>query len=367
VGIDLGDKKSRVCILDEPGNIVSQEWVVTTPEAFRKRFEGQAPMHIAMEVGTHSRWASELLRSCGHNVRVADARQLALITQSNAKSDKRDALTLARMLRADASLLSPITHRAEQLQMDLTLIRMRNNLVETRTRFVSSVRGVVKATGARLPDCGTANFSQEVGEQIPEPLRPALAPMLELIDQLNEKIYEYDCQLEHWARTRYAESSRLTQIHGVGTLTALMFMLTVGDKERFSRTRDIGSFLGLPAQELEAHWPRLSQSGDIEPQLPITKAGDGLLRKTLVECAQSIVGPCGKDTDLRRWGLKRIESGNGSKRARQRAVVGVARRLAVLMMSLWKSGKSYDPLAQELEAHLRHSRAQEEANKEVAA
>ena len=350
VGIDLGDKKSRVCILDEPGNIVSQEWVVTTPEAFRKRFEGQAPMHIAMEVGTHSRWASELLRSCGHNVRVADARQLALITQSNAKSDKRDALTLARMLRADASLLSPITHRAEQLQMDLTLIRMRDNLVETRTRFVSSVRGVVKATGARLPDCGTANFSQQVGEQIPEPLRPALAPMLELIDQLNEKIYEYDCQLEHWARTKYAESSRLTQIHGVGTLTALMFMLTVGDKERFSRTRDIGSFLGLR--------PRLSQSGDIEPQLPITKAGDGLLRKTLVECAQSIVGPCGKDSDLRRWGLKRIESGNGSKRARQRAVVGVARRLAVLMMSLWKSGKSYDPL--------RHSRTLE-ANKEVAA
>jgi transposase len=351
VGIDLGDKRSRVCILDEHGNTVSEEWVVTTPDAFRKRFEGQAPMHMAMEVGTHSRWASELLRGCGHNVRVADARQLALITQSNAKSDKRDALTLARMLRADASLLSPITHRAEQLQMDLTSIRMRNNLVETRTRFVSSVRGVVKATGARLPDCGTANFSQQVGEQIPEPLRPALAPMLELIDQLNEKIYEYDCQLEHWARKRYEESSRLTQIHGVGTLTALMFMLTVGDKERFSRTRDIGSFLGLR--------PRLSQSGDIEPQLPITKAGDGLLRKTLVECAQSIVGPCGKDTDLRRWGLKRIESGNGSKRARQRAVVGVARRLAVLMMSLWKSGKSYDPL--------RHSRAQEEANKEVAA
>jgi hypothetical protein len=163
------------------------------------------------------------------------------------------------------------------------------------------------------------------------------------IQQLNEATYEYDCLLEPWAGTRYEESSRLTQIKGVGTLTALTFMLTVGDKARFSRTRDIGPYLGLR--------PRLGQSGDNEPQLRITKAGDGLLRKTLVECAQYMVGPFGQDSDLRRWGLKMIEAGNGSKRARQRAVVGVARRLAVLLMSLWKSGQSYDPL--------RHSRAQE--------
>ena len=257
---------------------------------------------------------------------------------------------LAQLLRADASLLSPITHRDEQVQMDLTLIRMRDNLVETRTRFVSSVRGVVKATGARLPSCETVNFPQQVVEQIPQPLRPALGPMLELIDHLNEQIYQYDCQLEHWARTRYVESRWLTQVKGVGTLTALTFMLTAGDKKRFSRTRDIGPFLGLR--------PRLGQSSESQPQLPITKAGDGLLRKTLVECAQYIVGPFGQDSDLRRWGLKMIESGNGSKRARQRAVVGVARRLAVLLMSLWKSGQTYEPL--------RHSRAQED-NQGVAA
>jgi transposase len=350
VGIDLGDKKSRVCIVDEQGQVVSQEWVVTTPEALLKRFHGDPAMRIAMEVGTHSRWASELLGKCGHDVRVADARQLALITNSNAKSDKRDARTLAQLLRADPRLLSPIEHRAENLQMDLTVIRMRDNLIETRTRLVSSIRGVVKATGARLPKCETASFPQQVGGVIPEPLRPALAPVLEVIDRLNEELYEYDCLLEHWARTRYQESSRLTQVKGVGTLTALTFMLTVGDKERFSRTRDIGSFLGLR--------PRLDQSGDSHPQLRITKAGDGLLRKTLVECGQYMLGPFGQDSDLRRWGLKMIEDGNGSKRARQRAVVGVARRLAVLLMSLWKSGQTYDPL--------RHSRAQESSQEAVA-
>jgi transposase len=350
VGIDLGDKKSRVCIVDEQGEIVSQEWVVTTPGAFLKRFRSEAAMRIAMEVGTHSRWASELLGRCGHDVRVADARQLALITNSNAKSDKRDARMLAQLLRADPRLLSPIEHRPEKLQMDLTVIRMRDNMIDTRTRLVSSVRGVVKATGARLPSCETAGFPQQVADVIPEPLRPALAPMLEVIDKVNEEIYEYDCLLEHWAQTRYPESSRLTQVKGVGTLTALMYMLTVGDKNRFSRTRDIGPFLGLR--------PRSGQSGDSDPQLRITKAGDGLLRKTLVECAQYIVGPFGEDSDLRRWGLKMIAGGNGSKRAKQRAVVGVARRLAVLMMSLWKSGQTYEPL--------RHSQAQE-SSKEVAA
>ena len=115
-------------------------------------------MNIAMEVGTHSRWTSELLRRCGHNVGVADARQLALITQSNAKIDKRDARTLAQLLRADASLLSPITHRDEPLQMDLTLIRMRANLVETRTRFVSSVRVVVRQQERVCPAATRSSF-----------------------------------------------------------------------------------------------------------------------------------------------------------------------------------------------------------------
>lgn len=202
---------------------------------------------------------------------------------------------------------------------------------------------MVKATGARLPSGETSSFPQHVADLIPESLRPAVAPILEVIDGLNEAIYEYDCLLEHWARTRYEESSRLTQITGVGTLTALTFMLTVGDKERFSRSRDIGPYLGLR--------PRLSQSSDKDPQLRITKAGDGLLRKMLVECAQYMVGPLGPDSDLRRWGLKMIAAGNGSKRARQRAVVGVARRLAVLLMSLWKSGQAYEPL--------RHSQAPE--------
>ena len=289
-----------------------------------------------MEVGAHSRWASDLLEKCGHDVRVANARRLAVITNSNAKSDKRDAEVLARLVRSDMKLLSPIQHRAERLQMDLALLRMRDNLVEARTQLVNSVRGVVKATGAWLPKCETQQFPQYVKDLIPEPLRPAVAPVLEVIDGLNEQIYQYDCHLEHWARTRYEESTRLTQVNGVGTVTALGFMLTVGDKERFSRSRDIGPYLGLR--------PWMAQSSESNPELGITKSGDTLLRKLLVQCAQHMLGPFGEDSDLRRWGLKMIEEGHGSKHAKARAVVAVARRLAVLLISLWKSGEKYEAL-----------------------
>jgi len=207
VGIDLGDKRSRVRMTDEQGKVLLEEWVATTPEAFFKRFSDRGRMCIALEVGTHSRWTSEVLGRCGHDVKVADARQLELIAKSNAKSDKRDARTLAQMVRAAPNLLSPIQHRAEAAQMDLTLLHMRDNLVETRTRLISSVRGVVKATGGRLPECASMTFPHEVGAAIPEGLRPAAVPLLEVIDKLNEEIYRYDCTVEHWARTRYPESA----------------------------------------------------------------------------------------------------------------------------------------------------------------
>lgn len=119
-------------------------------------------------------------------------RKLDLISKSNAKSDKRDARTLAQLVRADASLLSPIEHGAEEVQMDLTLLHMRDNLVAARTRLISSIRGVVKASGERLPESVSATFPQEVGTAVPEGLRPAVAPLLEVIDKLNEEIFRYD-------------------------------------------------------------------------------------------------------------------------------------------------------------------------------
>src|ERR1035437_9476712 len=136
------------------------------------------------------------------------------------------------------------------------------------------------------------------------------------------------------AQTRYPQTALLTQVSGVWTLTAMAFVLTIEDPQRFARSRDVGCYLGLR--------PKQQDSGERSPQLRITKAGDSYLRKMLVSCAHYIIGPFGPDTDLRRWGLKLCE--RGGKNAKKRAVVAVARKLAVLLHRLWVTGEVYEPL-----------------------
>jgi transposase len=289
---------------------------------------------IALEAGTHSRWMSALLRECGHEVIVADPRRLRLLTTSDKKNDPQDARTLAQMAWAKPALLAPVRHRSAETQRDLNLVRARDLLVEARTKLINGVRCLVKGLGARVPKCASMQFSQQAHLHMPEQARPAAAPLLEVIDELSAKIREYDEMLEHVAVTRYPQTAVLKQVSGVGTLSALAFVLTIEEPHRFRRSRDVGCYLGLR--------PKQQDSGDRSPQLRITKAGDSYLRKTMVSCAHYILGPFGPDTDLRRWGLRLCE--RGGKNAKKRAVVAVARKLAVLLHRLWVTGDVYEPL-----------------------
>jgi transposase len=289
---------------------------------------------IALEAGTHSRWMSALLRECGHEVIVADPRRLRLLTTSDKKNDPQDARTLAQMAWAKPALLAPVRHRSADAQRDLNLVRARDLLVEARTKLINGVRCLVKGFGARVPKCASMQFSQQAHLHLPEEARPAAGGLLEVIDELSEKIRDYDEMLEHVALTRYPQTALLKQVSGVGTLSAMAFVLTIEEPHRFRRSRDVGCYLGLR--------PKQQDSGDRSPQLRITKAGDSYLRKMLVSCAHYILGPFGPDTDLRRWGLRLCE--RGGKNAKKRAVVAVARKLAVLLHRLWVTGEVYEPL-----------------------
>ena len=333
VGIDLGDRWSRVCILDKAGEIVEESAVRTTAEALRKRFESAEPVRIAIEVGTHSPWVSRVLKKCGHEVLVANARKLRLIYRNDKKSDKIDAQYLARLARVDPKLLAPIQHRGAKAQADLALLRSRDSLVKARTQLVNHVRGVVKAVGERLPSCSTESFHRKVNGSIPEVLVPALKPVVEQIQSLTEQIRQYDKRIEWMGQNKYLETNQLRQVSGVGPLTSLAYVLTIEDPKRFSKSREVGSFLGLR--------PRQSDSGKSEPQLRITKAGDECLRRLLVGSAQYILGPFGPKTDLREWGLGLAK--RGGKNAKKRAVVAVARKLSVLLHRLWVTGEDYEP------------------------
>jgi transposase len=333
IGLDLGDKTSRYCVLGEQGEIVQEGNVGTTKKALAQNFGALRRCRMAMEVGTHSPWVSRLLKSLGHEVIVANARQVKLISQSSRKDDRLDAQTLARLARVDPQLLRPIQHRSERAQAHLMLIRVRAALVEARSSLVNTARGLAKSVGERLPKCDTDQMGVERLEGLPAELRQALQPLLEQIESVTEKIKESDGRIEQIARTEYPETALLKQVSGVGTLIALTFVLTIEDRDRFQKSRDVGCYVGLR--------PKRSESGESQPQLRITKEGDVYLRKMLVQGAHYILGYRGPDTDLKRWGLRL--AGHG-KNAKKRAVVAVARKLGILLHRLWVTGEVYEPL-----------------------
>jgi transposase len=334
IGIDVSDKYSRVCVLDGSGAVVEEGRVATTGPAFRRRFSAAPPARVAIEAGAHSAWISRLLEEAGHEVFVANPRRLRLIYENDKKSDRVDAEWLARVARLDATLLAPIHHRDSESQAALALLRARDVLVRARTQLVNHVRGTVKAFGLRLPRCSTHSFVRQITPSLPATLAPLLAPVLEAIDTVSGQIRAYDRHVAALADSSYPETRRLRQVPGVGPVTALTYVLTLEDPERFPSSRAVGSYLGLR--------PRQRDSGGDEPQLRITKAGDGAVRRLLVGCAHYILGPFGPDSDLRRWGLRLAE--RGGKTAKKRAVVAVARKLAVLLHRLWVTGETYEPL-----------------------
>jgi len=334
VGIDLGDKQSAYCILDAEGDVLSEGTIRTTEGGFEQQFQSMKACRIALETGTHSPWVSRLLQSYGHDVIVANARQLRIIYESDRKNDKVDARTLARLARIDKDLLHPIRHRGEKAQADLTMLRARDALVQVRTKLINCARGLVKSVGSRLPSASGDYFARKAREHLPEAIRDALTPLLDQIEQISTQLREYDKRIEQMAKKDYSLTQLMRQIPGVGVITSMAFTLTIDDPHRFNKSRDIAGYLGL--------LPRQSDSGDSKPQLRITKAGDHMVRRLLVGCAHYILGHFGPDSDLRRWGLSLMV--RGGKNAKKRAVVAVARKLAVLMHKLWVTGEVYEPL-----------------------
>ena len=334
IGMDLGDKTSRYCVLGASGAVVEEGSVATSRKGMTQVFGRMGRCRIAIEVGTHSPWVSRLLNSMGHEVIVANARQVKLISASSRKDDRLDAQTLARLARVDRQLLRPIQHRSEKAQQHLMKIRVRAKLVDTRTSLVNAGRGMSKAVGERLPACDADAMGLEQMAGLPAGLKETLKPLLELVESLTKKIKECEKEIEQIARIEYPETYVLRQVSGVGNLIALTFVLTVEDRERFQKSRDVGCYVGLR--------PKGSESGQSQPQLRITKEGDNYLRKMLVQGAHCILSHRGPDSDLKRWGLKLAE--RGGKNAKKRAIVAVARKLAVLLHALWVSGEVYEPL-----------------------
>jgi len=334
IGLDLGDRWSRYCLMGASGEITKEDRVRTTADGLREQFGHLKGVRIILEAGTHSPWASRELKSQGHDVIIANARKVRLIYESDRKNDRMDARMLARLGRVDVNLLSPIQHRSAEVQADLAVVRGRDALVTARTQLVNATRGIVKSMGGRLPSSTTAAFANKVESLIPTELQAALTPLIKSIRHLSEQIQRCDRRVAELSEKKYPETRLLQQVQGIGPLISLTYVLTIENPKRFSKSRTVGSYLGLR--------PKQSESGKSSPQLGISKSGNGYLRRLLVQGAHYILGPFGKDCRLRRWGLEL--SARGGKNSKKRAVIAVARKLAVLLHRLWSTAEVYDPL-----------------------
>ena len=331
-GIDIGDRFCRVFVMKNDGTREDAWRMPTTRKGLSKAFAGKERMRIALEVGTHSGWICRDLEAMGHEVVVANPRRLEAIWKNWKKSDDQDAECLARLVRVDPQLLKPVKHRSESEARHMAMVRSRAVLVATRTSLINHVRSMLKTMGLRAPKCSSSAFVKRVNATLGEADLEALKGVLSCLAETDARVREYDRKLEELAKAHSPETTSLQTVPGVGPITALVFRLVVQSPERFPDSRSVAAYLGLV--------PRRDQSGERDPQLGISKAGDDYLRTLLVQAGHYLIGPFGQDCRLRRWGL--ALAGRGGKNAKKRAVVAVARKLSVVLLAMWRSGQDFD-------------------------
>lgn len=333
MGMDLSDRVAHYHVQRGDGLTLATGKVATLREDLAALFVQWKGCRLVIEAGGHSPWISRLATECEMQVVVANPRRVDLISKSNRKTDRSDAELLAQLGRTNVALLAPITHRSKQAQADLGVERARDQVVKLRTSLINHVRAVLKSNGYRAPSTSARSFGRRASASIPPELKPALQPLMELIRAADSQIKGFEEKMAKLGKARYQPTQIVRQVPGVGPMGSFSFVLTVEDPKRF-RSRAVPAYLGLV--------PRKKSSGTSDPQMHITKAGDERVRRHLVLAANYIMGRFGPDCDLRRFGMR--IAGNGTdKAAKKRARVAVARKLAVLMHHLWRTGEVYDP------------------------
>jgi len=325
-GIDLHAEYSQICILDEDGEVMETSRIWTSRKAL-ERFFRRDRMRVVIEAGGSSPWVSRLLESLGHEVVVCSPRRVRLIAQSKLKNDRIDAEVLARLVRLDPEFLKPIRHRSEEAQLLRSNLKVRGAMVEARTKWINTIRGLLRGFGYKVSGKAPHTFAERVDRmKLPNELRAVIEPLLEQLDLLSGEIQRRDEHLEEIAKG-LPEVEHLREIPGVGPVVATYFVLTIDDPDRFKNSRDVASFFGLR--------PTMRESALITHFGRITREGDPEMRRLLVQAAHACLRTRA-DSELKSWALALAQRrGNG------KAVVALARKLAVLMHHLWVTGEVY--------------------------
>ncbi len=329
VGIDVHQKSSQICQLSEEGVILETSSIPSTESAYRRWFQNRGTMRIVIECGGSSRWVARLLREMEHKVLVVNPRRVRLIAESSLKTDRIDAEVLARLSCFGRGLLRPIYQRGEESNILQTRLRVRSTLVRSRTAMINSVRGVLRSYGFRIPGKTIPRFSVGYASlKLPSELRKTLDPLFATIVELTMRIDILTKRLNKDSR-QDVRFRRLQTVPGVGPMVSLAFVSLIDNPHRFRKSRHVGAYLGLR--------PRIRQSGSSEQRGPITKEGNAGLRCLLVQAAHSLLR-CRQESALLTWSLALVD-----RIGKKKAVVGIARKLAVLLHHLWINEEEFLP------------------------
>lgn len=328
-GIDVHQKESEICILNEEGDVIERTRIRTTRQVLTGYFDKRDQMRVIMEAGGSSQWVSRIVEGSGHDLVLCVPRRVRLIAESTLKSDEIDAEVLARLGRIDPGFLGKANHRSEEAQLLQTNLTVRSALVKSRANWVRTAQGVLRGFGYRIPGGQSRNFPKRCAKvEIPEELRTAIQPLLDQIEAISEEIERIEKKLETIAEG-IPEVNHLRRIPGVGLLVALYFVLSIDDPERFHRSRDVADFFGLR--------PTVRGSGEVLHYGRITKQGDPEMRRLLVQAAHVMMNGK-KGGRLKDWANE-----VAARRGKPKAAVALARKLAVLMHHLWVTGEVFKP------------------------
>jgi transposase len=332
IGMDVGGERSQVCAVNEAGQVVWEREIRTVRREVERAFRGHPKSRVCLEVGGSSAWISRLLKEMGHEVVACNPRRLRLIAESTLKCDRLDAEVLARLARLsglDGKLVPGVYQRSEATQFVRSFLKVRRALVRNRTSAANAARGLSRSLGHVLPSVKPERLTQRVQKAtLPEAVTSMVGPLLVTVEQLSEQIAVLDEQVAMLG-AKNPVVKRLQTIDGIGPLTSLAFVSCIEDPTRFGRSRDVGAYLGLR--------PVLRQSGGQRHQGAITKEGDPELRALLVQAAHALMH-AKRASDLKTWAR-----GLAKRVGKKKAIIALARKLAVLMHRLWVRNESFEP------------------------
>lgn len=340
IGIDLGFERSAYCELNQAGEVTKEDWILTTRATLRAQWE-DAPVkgRVVIEACGLSSWVGEEFVAMGYELVVANAAKIPLIGSNQRKNDQTDAYLLARLGRADVELLSPVHPLGTDAHLARSTVRLRRLAIDARVKLIHAARGWGRTRGGPIPAGQADNFTERARQHltaqggVAREVRMRLAPILLGIEGLEATERRYDVMLQKLQpQPEYAAAKILPTVPAVGLVTAMTYLLTIGDPTRFANSRDVAAYIGLT--------PARKQSGASDPPLGISKAGDGYLRSLLVECAHRLLPDRSPACALRSWGRELAK--RGGKRGKRKAMVAVARKLAVILHRLWLTRQPFE-------------------------